>query len=40
MVVFLGTETARAERDWETNVTVLSGDIDGNDNTNSQWGDY
>ena len=24
-------ETFRAERDWETYVTVLSGDIDGND---------
>jgi uncharacterized repeat protein (TIGR01451 family) len=30
---FVATETHRLERDWETNITVLSGDIDDNDIT-------
>ncbi|MFO7538607.1 MAG: choice-of-anchor Q domain-containing protein, partial [Chloroflexota bacterium] len=30
---FVATETQRLERDWETNITVLSGDIDNNDIT-------
>ena len=32
---FDGTETARSERDFHNNITVLSGDIDGNDTTDS-----
>ncbi|MEZ4720711.1 MAG: T9SS type A sorting domain-containing protein [Flavobacteriales bacterium] len=28
---FVGNETSIAERDWENNVTILSGDIDGDD---------
>lgn len=31
---FAATETALTERDWTAHITVLSGDIDGNDTTN------
>jgi len=30
---FVATETERTDRNWETNLTVLSGDLDGNDLT-------
>ncbi len=32
---FDGTETMRSQRDWKSHVTVLSGDVDQNDNTNA-----
>jgi hypothetical protein len=32
---FVATETLRSQRDWQNNVTVLSGDIDGDDQTDA-----
>ncbi len=32
---FSGSESTRAERDWRTNLTILSGDIDGDDTVGS-----
>ena len=35
---FVGNETTRTERDWQTHVTVLSGDIDHNDINKNAYG--
>jgi hypothetical protein len=34
---FDGTETSRGERDYKNNLTILSGDLQGNDNGNISW---